>query len=333
MAKHSHPAWLLTVTLLLGSALLPQAALATIRLGVSDWPGWVAWYIADRNGYFARHGAQVELLWFDRYTDSVRALQEGQLDANSQSWGDTLPLLAAGHKLQLILLNDTSAGNDALLAAPGIAEIAQLRGKRIALEVASPSHLLLDAALQQHGIGMNEVTLVNMPASDAASALENGQVDAAVSWSPWLDKALKGGRTKRLFDSSQLPGLISHALVARSDRLLTSEQRQEFIGVIRAWFDTVTFVREYPDAAAGIMAKVIEVNPDDYRLLLPGIHFFAADENLSYLTAQADQYSLQLTTRRLIDYFIRHRVIDEELDFRHAINQQLIRAAAWKSPK
>ena len=26
-------------------------ATPTITLGLSDWPGWVAWYVAEHNGY------------------------------------------------------------------------------------------------------------------------------------------------------------------------------------------------------------------------------------------------------------------------------------------
>jgi NitT/TauT family transport system substrate-binding protein len=328
MRNNRQHQWILSALFLALTALLPQGAVASVRIGVSDWPGWVAWYIADRNGYFARHGARVELLWFESYSDSVKALTEGALDANSQSWGDTLPLLAAGHELQLILINDTSDGNDALLVAPAINDIGQLRGKRIALELDSPSHLLLDAALQQRGLSMQDVELVNMPAADAASALNKGLVDGAVTWNPWIDTALQGGKARVLFDSSQLPGLITDALVARSERLQSAEQRQEFIGVMQAWFDTVAFIRENPVAAAAIMAEASYVDPLKYRTLLPSTRFFGAAENLTSLTAKTDRQSLYHSTQQILDYLSRHGVITEPLDFQRAINQELVRAAA-----
>ena len=63
----------LTRTLIagLGFALLaqPTAAVAQVKIGVSDWPGWVAWYVAEQKGYFKKHGADVKLVWFANYTD------------------------------------------------------------------------------------------------------------------------------------------------------------------------------------------------------------------------------------------------------------------------
>lgn len=327
MANYRYREWLCAAALLLSGAMLPQGAVAGVRIGVSDWPGWVAWYIADRNGYFARHGAQVELLWFDRYTDSIKALVEGELDANSQSWDDTLPLLAAGEKLELILINDKSTGNDALIVNSAINNIEQLHGKRIALELNSPSHLLLDAALQQHGMTLAQVELVDMPAADAANALTKGLVEAAVSWNPWVEGALQAADNRVLFDSSQLPGLISDALIARSDRLTTSETRREFVGVLRAWFDTVAFIQQQPEAAARIMAEVTNVNLENYQALLPGTRFLNATENLHALTAETDSRSTHATTARLLDYFSRQGTITTPLDLHPAINQQLIRAA------
>ena len=45
---------------------LPLTVDARVRVGVSDWPGWVAWYVTEKQGLFKKHGADVELVWFPR---------------------------------------------------------------------------------------------------------------------------------------------------------------------------------------------------------------------------------------------------------------------------
>lgn len=318
--------------LLLGISAPATAMADALRIGVSDWPGWVAWYVAERNDYFSKHKVNVELIWFDRYTESIDALTRGDLDANSQTWSDTLPLLAGGHALELILINDNSAGNDALLATPDIGSVAQLRGKRVALEVDSLSHLLLDAALVEHGMTTEAVTLVNMPAADAVSSLEKGLVDAAVSWNPWVEQGVRSGKARRLFDSAQTPGLISDALIARSDRLRTQENRLQFIALMRAWFDTVAFIRAQPREAARIMAEVTQVDADDYLRLLPGTRFFAQAENRHELTEEEGGHPMDAPTAKILNYFSRHGVMEETLDYRAAINPKLLRIAARNYP-
>ena len=59
---------------LAGLALFASAARAEIKVGYSDWPGWVAWAIAEQQGYFKKHGASVKLVWFPNYSDSIAAL-------------------------------------------------------------------------------------------------------------------------------------------------------------------------------------------------------------------------------------------------------------------
>ena len=93
---------------LLGAALVtvcayaPVSALAEVKVGYSDWPGWVAWAIAEQKGFFKKHGANVKLVWFANYSDSIAALSSGQVDANCQTWSDTMAPIAKGVPLKAV---------------------------------------------------------------------------------------------------------------------------------------------------------------------------------------------------------------------------------------
>src|SRR5882724_12119755 len=105
----------LLVTALVGLASLAGLGAAPIKIGYSDWPGWTAWEIAKVNGLFKKQAVEVELVWFPIYTDSLNALNTGKLDANSQTWSDTIPPLAEGIPLKVVVVNDNSFGNDGLV--------------------------------------------------------------------------------------------------------------------------------------------------------------------------------------------------------------------------
>ena len=221
----------------LGLALLlqPVSARAEVKVGVSDWPGWVAWYVAEQKGYFKKHGADVKLVWFANYTDSISALSAGQLDANSQTWSDTMAPLAKGLPLKAILVNDNSAGNDALMVGPKIKSFKDLKGKKIALEEFSVSHFLLTLALSKNGMTLKDVQVVNLSAGDAAAAFMAGRVDAAAVWNPWINTIQASGKGKPLFTSANVPGLIPDLLVAQEKSL--KAKRKDFVGMIKAWYD------------------------------------------------------------------------------------------------
>lgn len=313
----------------LGLTLVTAAApaLAQVKVGVSDWPGWVAWYVAEQKGFFKKHGADVKLVWFANYTDSISALSSGQLDANSQTWSDTMGPLAKGLPLKTILVNDNSAGNDALLVNPKIKSMTELKGKNVALEEFSISHFVLATALAKNGMSMKDVKVVNLSAGDAAAAFMTGRVDAAVVWNPWVSQIQKSGKGKALFTSKDMPGLIPDLLVAQEAAIKT--KRKDLVGMIKAWFDTEKFIRDNPDEAVRIMAKVVGLSPTEYKVFLPGTKFFDASANQAALDG-SHKTSLQAVAPTIASFLLDNKLIDGTPDAARGVDASLLAEALGK---
>lgn len=308
--------------------LSPLLARAEIKVGVSDWPGWVAWYVAEQKGYFKKHGAEVKLVWFANYTDSIAALSSGQLDANSQTWSDTLAPLAKGLPLKAVLVNDNSAGNDALMVSPKIKSFADLKGKKIALEQFSVSHFVLVTALAKNKMGLNDVEVVNLSAGDAAAAFLAGRVDAAVVWNPWVNQIQTSGKGKALFTSKDMPGLVPDLLVAQEKSLKAN--RKDYLGMIRAWYDTEKFIRERPEEAAAIMAKIVSTAPGEYKVFLPGTRFFTERDNLQAFGGAADAKSLLGVGPTIATFLSENKLLEGKVDFAQGLDASLIKEVAKK---
>jgi len=311
----------------LGGALLAgglgasRPAMAEVKVGVSDWPGWVAWYVAEQKGFFKQQGANVKLVWFANYTDSISALSSGQIDANSQTWSDTLGPLAKGLPLKAVLVNDNSAGNDALVVSAKIKSFADLKGKTVALEQYSVSHFVLVTALERNGLKPADVKITNLSAGDAAAAFMTGRVDAAVVWNPWIDQITRSGKGRALFTSKDMPGLVPDLLVAQQKAI--QGKRKDLVGMIRAWFDTERFIREHPQEAAAIMAKVVGMKPDDYKVFLPGTRFFDASANKLALDA-TQAASLQAVTPTVAGFLLEHKLIEGKPDAARGVDASLL---------
>jgi NitT/TauT family transport system substrate-binding protein len=315
--------WLLHVLLL----LLPLGAQAEIKVGVSDWTGWVAWYVAQQQGYLKKYGADVKLVWFANYSDSIAALSTGQLDANSQTWSDTLGPLAKGLPLKAVLVNDNSAGNDALVVSPTIKAFAQLKGHTVALEQYSVSHFVLYTALARNGLGPKDVRVVNLSAGDAAAAFMSGRIDAAVVWNPWISQIEKSGRGRALFTSRDMPGLIPDLLVAQQRTI--QAHRADLVGMIRAWFDTVAFMQKNPDQAVHIMAKVVSMDPEQYKVFLPGTRLFDASANLAAFDAH-DPHSLVSVAPTIAAFLAANKLIDGRPNAAQGVDGSLVQEALRK---
>jgi len=133
-----------------------------LKIAYSDWPGWVAWEIGLKKGWFEEAGVDVEFEWYD-YVASMDAYVAGSVDAVSMTNGDALVTGATGKPSTCIIINDYSNGNDMIVAAPGISTIKDLKGKKVGLEEGFVCHLLLLKGLKDAGMEASDVTIVNTP--------------------------------------------------------------------------------------------------------------------------------------------------------------------------
>ncbi|SMG58537.1 sulfonate ABC transporter substrate-binding protein [Paraburkholderia susongensis] len=88
-----------------------------------------------------------------------------------------------------------------------IKTLADLKGKKIALNKGSDVHWFLVAALQKNGVKFNEIQPVYLPPADARAAFERGAVDAWAIWDPFLEAAKRQSNARLLADAE---GIVSH---------------------------------------------------------------------------------------------------------------------------
>ena len=259
------------------------AAPTRITLGFSAWPGWLPWQVAQAEGLFAQNGLDVDLKYFDNYTDSLIALETGALDANSQTLGDTLNSISAGARQTIVLVNDNSTGNDKVIARDGITGIADLKGRRIAVEQGTVDHYLLLLALAQAGLGQGDVTLDPLSREAAAAAFASGREDAVCVSAPFTTKALQRAGSHAISTSAEFPGAIPTHLVVRP--ALIREHPELVRALVKTWFDTVKWIKDHKDAAITIMARQGGVGVQDYKSYDAGTTIFTRQQNLDAFTA------------------------------------------------
>jgi NitT/TauT family transport system substrate-binding protein len=284
------------------SAAVPEPTGPKLTIGYSDWPGWVAWDIAVQKGWFKEAGVNVEFKWFD-YVPSMDAFTAGKIDADSMTNGDALVTGSGGGKSVCIVANDFSDGNDMIVAKPGIKTMADLKGKKIGVEVGFVDHLLVLQALKSAGMKEKDVKIVNVKTDDTPNALKSGSVDAIAAWQPNSGAALKElpGSTP-IFTSANVPGLIYDHLCV-SPRSL-AENRAEWLKVVKVWFRVVDYVADPAnlDDAAKIMSARVGLTPDVYKGLMKGTHLLNLAENQKHY-AKADGFDSIYGSSKIVDEF------------------------------
>ncbi|MFI7698781.1 ABC transporter substrate-binding protein [Nonomuraea sp. NPDC049480] len=256
----------------------PSGGGKAVTLGFSAWPGWFPWQVAQEKGLFAKNGVQVELKYFDSYTDSLTALATGNIDANSQTLNDTLASVSGGAKQTVVLVNDNSTGNDQIIARPGITSVAQLKGKTVAAEQGTVDHYLLLLALRKAGLTPADITFKPLPTDAAAAAFKAGQVDAVGVFAPFTTTALELPGSTAIATSKDFPGAIPDHLVV--SRELVSSRPEVVQGLVKTWFDTLAWIGANKAEARTIMAKRAGVSEQDYADYDAGTTIFSLADNL-----------------------------------------------------
>ena len=147
--------------------------------------------------------------------------------------------------------------------------VADLKGKRVALNKGSNVHYLLVKALEKAGLKYSDITTVFLPPADARAAFEKGAVDAWVIWDPFLAAAEHQLGARQLTDGTGLVNSFSFYL-AQSDFAAANP------AVIKALFantdEAARFVQaDVPRAAAliaplqGLDPAVVETSLKRYR--------------------------------------------------------------------
>lgn len=283
--------------------LFASASAAPLKVAYSDWPGWTAFAIAEQKGWFKAAGIDVEMLWFE-YVPSMDAFAGGQVDAVMMTNGDALVTGSTGAQNIMVLVTDYSNGNDMVVAAPGIKSLADLKGKKIGVEIGFVDHLLLLNGLKKAGMSESDVELVPTPTDQTPQVLASGQVAAIAAWQPNSGAALKAlAGSKPVYTSADEPGLI-YDMVAVSPQSLAAS-RGDWVKFVKVWDRIVAYLADPKTRADGIaiMAARAGVDPAEYAAFMSGTRLLTLAEGAKVIAASTEGFDSVTGSTKIADAF------------------------------
>ncbi len=262
-------------------ATVTTAMADQVKLGLQPWLGYGPLWVAEKKGFFTKHGVDVELTNFNWDQDMLAALASGNLDVIAGATNGVITSYNKGVDQKGFMIMDLAFEADAIIAGKDINSIKDLKGKKIAFETGSTSDLLLNYALRANGMTIDDIEHVPMGASEAGLALVAGRVDVAVSYEPYISAALgRSDKNKVLYTAAEKPGLISDLLTAKSDWIVNNPEAVK--GLILAWNDAVNFIRENPEEGQGMIAKAVGSKMDYFRPAWKGVRLYNIDEMVDF---------------------------------------------------
>ncbi len=267
-----------TGALLLGAQGRAQSARSELRIGFQK--GASLFVLQKAQGSLEKRFAplNVGIKWveFPAGPQLLEGLNVGSVDVGFV--GEAPPIFAQAAGANFVYIgHDPAAPEAEAIVVPKdspVKTVADLKGKKIALNKGSNVHYLLVRALERAGLKYSDVQPVFLPPADARAAFENGSVDAWSIWDPFLAAVEKQSGARIVVDGRNG--------VANNHQFYLAERRyaQARPDVLKALFDDSVeqgrWLKANLKQAAAIIAPLQGLEPAVVELALQRYQFNVA---------------------------------------------------------
>lgn len=248
-------------------------------------------------------GAKVEWTEFPAGPQLLEALNAGAVDVGTV--GETPPIFALAGGVDFVYVGHEPPApkSEAIVVGAGspFSRVAELRGKRIALNRGSNVHYLLARALAEAKLGFADIETVYLAPADARAAFTQGSIDAWAIWDPYLSAIQVQTGARVLRDGTGLVDNTQFYLAARR----FAQARPQWL---HALFDELASIDAWAQGHSSDIAR--QLAP------VTGLDVASLDlaaRRASYGVESVDDATLR-AQQRIADTFAGLRLIPKRLD-------------------
>jgi len=269
-----------------------------IRIGVNTWPGFAAGQYMN-NGFdanmecrlYKEYGIQVQFVLLDDFLASRKAFESGEVDllwctadafSTEMGQGGTMALTNP----KILFQVDWSRGGDAIVVDASIESIADLKGKSVAVAEGTPSHSFLIYLLKANNMTIEDIELKPVPnAIDGANMFKQGQVDAAVVWSPDdVDCVKKVPGAKVLASTDEATHIIADCLFAKEEYIKNNQEKLQKL--YDAWMVGAAELNADKNGCRKVAAKILadkfQMSESDALATMDNVRYTTHGDNKNF---------------------------------------------------
>jgi NitT/TauT family transport system substrate-binding protein len=301
---------ILLTGLLTAPALLPRASLGQVRkvkIGSAFTTTTNAAFLMPR--YLREAGIEAEIVLFPSLVQRMQAVASGDVQVGNGGLSATMQVDVKG--FPMAVLANGCDGGWAMLARPGINSLAELRGKKIAVQQGSIGLVSLLWKLKAEGLD-NAVELVFLDNDKQPIPLFRGDVDAICCFEPYAGLAKVNGWGKQIWDvyetsmgKTNLGFVASQAFIEREPELTRL--------IVQAHIKATNEVKGNP-------AIALETTMKQFNMPRPVAE--ASNANLFFSAESGDAFQKGL--KNLARMMVENRLLDREPDWSRFINTSFL---------
>src|SRR3954453_19755279 len=188
----------------------------------------------------------------------LEALNVGAIDFGNTGEAPPIFAQAAGAPIQYVAYEPPAPKGEAILVPKDskLNSVADLKGKKVALNKGSNVHYLLVRALEKAGVAYADIQTAFLPPADARAAFERGSVDAWAIWDPFLAAAEAATGARTLADGT---GIVSNYQFYLAALAFASAQPALVQGILADLAEVDSWAAANPAEAAAVLSPKMGV--------------------------------------------------------------------------
>ena len=285
----------------------PAQAAETIRIGYQKSSTLITLLKSQGTLEQALKDKGIDVSWheFPSGLPLLEALNIGNVDISADV-ADTVPIFAqaAQAKLTYFAEEAPSPAAQAIVVRNDspIHQLADLKGKKIAVTKAAGTHYLLIAALAKAGLKFADIDPAYLSPADGRAAFENNKVDAWVTWEPFLTSVQRQLPTRVLADGT---GLANYKRYYLTSTPYAQANPQVLKLVYEQLQQAGQWIKAHPQDAAKVLGPLWG------NLDAPTVEAANAHRSYQVEPVQADQLGEQ---QKIADAFLAAKLLPKAVD-------------------
>lgn len=322
--------WKVSAAGLAAGAWVAGAALAqdtTIRVLAPTWVGFAPALVAQDLGCYEAEGYSLDFRFEDDRANVMAAMERGDIDADMRTVGEhqgrpRVPETPG----KIIGTIDISVGGDGVLVDGSISDVADLAGRTVAIEPNIPARLLLQMALAEAGLSLEDVELREIATADTIAVLADPSVAAVGTYEPFMSQAvaaLPDRNVRILLSSREKPDIIVDIITARDDELAANPGK--FRALLRCVYRAVDFFRQDPARFAELAAPYYGLTPAEVTEIIDtSLAYTSYEEAVAYLGTGGGTGTLHEVFDQVMQLNLDYGAADTRLDPAQEIDNSIL---------
>jgi NitT/TauT family transport system substrate-binding protein len=229
----------------------------TIATGVD--PVFSAYYVAQEEGLFKKHGLDVRINTGPSGSAMVAFLVNGQIES---AFGSEIAGIA-NHNLDpnvVVVAQAARLVRWIALVGRNVNSLDQLKGKKVGVARGSGGEVFWLAMLDKLKLNAADYTVVNVEAPEMVAALERGNIDAYAVWEPWVTRGLAAVKNTKVLRTQE--GILEQGVFIYMNQGWIKKNPAQAEGFMRALVEATEIInKDRPRAARDVSAFLKSLDP------------------------------------------------------------------------